>query len=842
MAGSLATTIARLGARAPLVPVAVAFSLGIFLAESGDLPIWLALLSAAFFLAMALLGWLGQTGRVIACGLALLSLGYSWRATVDRVHPDGVAALATNTPIPARVQGVVVDGPWLSDAWIPLTGASPLSEEKQRAECVLLVRAVWVAGNWKPATGRLRVIRDGDADRLFPGRNVELLGLLRAIPGPMNPGEIDSRKMARRLGIEAELFLAGTPPAEDQPGDVKLLHGWSWRPECWFAAIRFWGADRLRRSVEADVADLAVALVLGETRGVDRSDWLLFQRTGVVHVLAISGQHLVMVAWALYLLGRAAGFRTRQMVLVVASVVFLYALVTGGRPPALRAAITILAMAIAWLGHRPVAMLNSLALSWLLVAVLMPADLSSTGCLLSFFATGLLHWATRAWWHQPTEEEEAYQRAVDLSRPRWLRWLLRLTGALAEVWRVNLVVWLGLAPLVAARTNLVSLVAILVGPPVALLGGWALGCGFLLVLVGPDFPVLSPLLGELVTLALRGCRVLSQLAEGLPGAWFYTPGPSLAWLVLFHTMLLAGLAGLFSRWKLRWVAGISAVLLCLGWLPSPGAWFNSTGPGWRCAFLAVGHGSCIVVELSDPSLGRRVMVVDAGAVSGEGIIRRVVEPFLRHRGIHRIDDLILTHADLDHFAGALELVDRIRVDRVWTGPGFSDKQNDFTQVLLEGLTKRQRVPGTLNAGMALAHGETAVRVLHPPADLPGVSAEKSNEASLVLRIDSPWGGVLLPGDLEGQGTRRLLASNPQPVEVLLAPHHGSRKALAPALLEALKPSLLVAQQGPRDAALPVGPFTAWSTREMGAVEVECKKSGGQAVAYTTGEVMEWLPN
>jgi len=233
------------------------------------------------------------------------------------------------------------------------------------------------------------------------------------------------------------------------------------------------------------------------------------------------------------------------------------------------------------------------------------------------------------------------------------------------------------------------------------------------------------------------------------------------------------------------------------------------------------------------------MVVDAGAVSGEGIIRRVVEPFLRHRGIHRIDDLILTHADLDHFAGALELVDRIRVDRVWTGPGFSDKQNDFTRVLLEGLAKRQRVPGTLHAGMALTHGETAVRVLHPPADLPAVSAEKSNEASLVLRIDSPWGAALLPGDLEGQGTMRLLAADPQPVEVLLAPHHGSRNALTPALLSALKPGLLVSQQGPRDALLPDGPFTAWSTRVKGAVEVECGPSGGGASNFATSETFGW---
>ena len=840
MAGGLKEVWDRIRSRAPLVPAAVAFSLGIFLAESVEVPLWPSLLSALFFSAWACLGWFGHAGRMIGCGLALLSWGYAWRAGADRVGPDGIALFAAKSPAPVRVQGVVVDGPWLMDGWTPLTGASPPRQGDQRAECVLLVRALWLTDRWQPVSGRVRVIRAGDADKLFPGRSVELLGLLEEIPAPQNPGEVDPRKLALRQGIQAELHLAGTPASGEESGDVKLLRGWSWRPECWFAAIRFWGAERLQRSVQPDVAELAAALVLGETRGVDRSDWLLFQRTGVIHVLAISGQHLVMVAWALYLLGRMAGFRTRQMVLLVACAVLLYALVTGGRPPALRAAITIMAMAAAWLTYRPAAMLNSLALSWLVVAWIMPADLASTGCLLSFFATGLLHWATRAWWVQPTEEEEAYQRAVDLSRPPWLRWILRATKSLAELWRVNLVVWLGLTPLVAARTHLVSLVAVLVGPPVAMLGGWALGCGFLLVLMGPDIPFLSPLLGELVTWSLRACRAMSQGAERLPGAWFHTAGPSVVWLVCFHAFLFAGLAGLFSGWRFRWMAGAAALLLVGAFFPG----WDSLRPNpsaWRCAFLAVGHGSCVVVELSDPALGRRVVVVDAGAVSGEGIIRRVVEPYLRTRGIHRVDDLILTHADLDHFAGALELLDRFAVDRVWTGPGFSDKENDFTRVLLEGLEKRRRTPAQLHQGMALPHGDSTIRVLHPPADLPWVPLEKSNEASLALRIESPSGSALLPGDLEGRGTLRFLAGNPTPVNLLLAPHHGSRKALGPGLLGALCPSLLVAQQGARDTPLPAGPFTAWSTRDTGAVEVECYASGGKATAFSTGKVFEWLP-
>jgi competence protein ComEC len=554
-----------------------------------------------------------------------------------------------------------------------------------------------------------------------------------------------------------------------------------------------------------------------------------------VHVLAISGQHLVLVAWACFLLGRVLGFRTRQVVLVVAILVLIYALVTGGRPPALRAAITVLSAAVAWLSRRPPSFVNCLALSWLVVAILMPADLGSTGCLLSFFATGLLHWATRAWWREQTEEEEAYKRAVELSRPGWISWLIGRGREIGEAYRVNLIVWLGLTPLVAARTYMVSLVAVVVGPPVAFLGGWALGFGFLLLLAGPNLPVISALLSLGTTWALRGCRWLAWWGESLPGAWFSTPGLGIFWLVIFHLVLTGGLVGLWPNIRWRLVIGLAISFVLFPLLPMK-QWLNPVQPGWRCAFLAVGHGSCVVLELTDANCGRRVVVMDVGAVSGDGVTRRIVEPYLRHRGISMVDDLVISHADLDHYAGALELADRVKVKKVWVGPGFAEKRNESTAILLEGLKQRQLSPALLHAGLALRWGETEIRVIHPPADYQPPPGAGSNESSLVLLVQGPQGSALLPGDLEKTGTDQVLQAGLPPVDVLLAPHHGSPAALTRPLLAATKPKLLVAQQGQRDAKLPAGGFLAWSTREKGAVEVEANGQAMIAKAFATGEV------
>jgi competence protein ComEC len=523
------------------------------------------------------------------------------------------------------------------------------------------------------------------------------------------------------------------------------------------------------------------------------------------------------------------------VVLVVAILVLIYALVTGGRPPALRAAITVLSAAVAWLSRRPPSFVNCLALSWLVVAILMPADLGSTGCLLSFFATGLLHWATRAWWREQTEEEEAYKRAVELSRPGWISWLIGRGREIGEAYRVNLIVWLGLTPLVAARTYMVSLVAVVVGPPVAFLGGWALGFGFLLLLAGPNLPVISALLSLGTTWALRGCRWLAWWGESLPGAWFSTPGLGIFWLVIFHLVLTGGLVGLWPNIRWRLVIGLAISFVLFPLLPMK-QWLNPVQPGWRCAFLAVGHGSCVVLELTDANCGRRVVVMDVGAVSGDGVTRRIVEPYLRHRGISMVDDLVISHADLDHYAGALELADRVKVKKVWVGPGFAEKRNESTAILLEGLKQRQLSPALLHAGLALRWGETEIRVIHPPADYQPPPGAGSNESSLVLLVQGPQGSALLPGDLEKTGTDQVLQAGLPPVDVLLAPHHGSPAALTRPLLAATKPKLLVAQQGQRDAKLPAGGFLAWSTREKGAVEVEANGQAMIAKAFATGEV------
>ena len=120
-------------------------------------------------------------------------------------------------------------------------------------------------------------------------------------------------------------------------------------------------------------------------------------------------------------------------------------------------------------------------------------------------------------------------------------------------------------------------------------------------------------------------------------------------------------------------------------------------------------------------------------------------------------------------------------------------------------------------------------------DIPAPN-EFMNSGMYGNRIDEYF--RVLTGDIDGPGLTRLLESGLGKVMVLQAPHHGSRAALTPGLLAKTSPRLLVAQQGLRDALLPIGNFIGWSTRTQGAVTVEATVQGLRANAFATAEVVD----
>jgi len=408
-----------------------------------------------------------------------------------------------------------------------------------------------------------------------------------------------------------------------------------------------------------------------------------------------------------------------------------------------------------------------------------------------------------------------------------------LRGVLRIVWvafAISAILGIANAPLILAWQNLVSPIGLVLGPPLVLLTSVALIAGFLLLLVSPLGTWLAWPFAKLTQLSLAGCEVLVHAVQQLPGGWIYSPAPSIWWLAAFY-LLVAGLVLLPAPWSRRCL--LSLVVLVFAGLTYTGQ--PRSSDECRFTFLAIGHGCCVVIEAPDG----RVLLYDAGTTTGPDAVRRVIAPYLWSRGISRIDEVFVSHADLDHFNGLPELLKRFPVGRVTLTPTFSDKSSPGVDATLAAFERHKVVTRIAVAGDRFEAGSVTLDVMHPPAErLEG----NENTRSMVLLVRSGAHTVLLTGDLEGPGQLKATERPLPPVDVMLAPHHGAKSAHLPLpslMATWAKPRLVISSQrpGPTDHLSKAYPGGAvWDTPTAGAVTVRCHSTGVIAETFLGGEV------
>ncbi len=211
----------------------------------------------------------------------------------------------------------------------------------------------------------------------------------------------------------------------------------------------------------------------------------------------------------------------------------------------------------------------------------------------------------------------------------------------------------------------------------------------------------------------------------------------------------------------------------------------------RVMVLAVGAGSCNLIELPDG----RVIVIDAGSSTMTDPVGRCIEPVLRSRGVRRIEALILSHANYDHFSAAFDLLPLYRVRHVYLAPQFvaDAADNPAAGRLVDMLQTRGPPPQFLVAGQSIALGpQTRLEVLWPHEEV----LAAANESSLVLRLVHAGRSVLFTGDIESAAQQHLLDDAVDlRADVMISPHHGSHEPTTPAFLRAVGPRTVISSNG-----------------------------------------------
>lgn len=758
-------------------------------------PLWLAALGGLGALALFLARKPGLGIAVALGAIALASTASVHRMLTPRWGPLSLRRFHAGTLL--SFTGRLAREPeWFPDKTRIYVS---VSEVAARDGAVLSVRGLM----------RVTVL---DHQRFHVGDDVRFAGRIRFPRNFGNPGEFNYEAFMARQGIGATV-LALSPPNRGAP--VSILGHHPSFPATQIERIR----DRMGSFIDAHLDEPAAsemrALVIGERGGISQTVRNTFGRTGMAHLLVISGLHLSMVAAVVFGIVRlvmllfpaiaARGWANKIAALAAAVAVAAYAAIAGHHVSTERALIMVLAYMFAVVMDRGREALASLALAAIVICMVLPGSSADIGFQLSFASViaivlGMRRFA--AW------DERRRRRVPAAFRGRSF---IAMAG-IAALGYVAVSFWalLGTAPLVAYDFNqfsTVGLAANAVVVPIMGFAGTVLGlAASALGLAAPR--TAAPLLVTAGKLIAAG-NWLAQWFVRWPFAWFRIFTPTLLEIALAYSALILWLTGPIRGLKEPQPApsGVApgtenAPATNFGWRTIPvmalggmlildaGWWtyqryFN---PDLRVTFLSVGQGDAAVVQFP----GRRVMVVDSGgAWHGFDMGERVVARYLWSRKIMHVDWLALSHPDLDHFGGFGFVARNFSPRAFWTVPST---RPDVTYLDLLNELKALKVPIRFvdDSAPMLQIGAATLEVLNAPA----TPNTPRNDRSMVLRIADGPEAYLFTGDIEASAERALiLGGHDLRATVLKVPHHGSRTSSTTGFIEAVHPGVAVISLG-----------------------------------------------
>lgn len=662
-----------------------------------------------------------------------------------------------------------------------------------------------------------------------PGERWQLLVHLQRPHGNANLGSFDYEAWLLEQDIRATGTVSNsvtacesTSAANDGPCvENRRIASFAWSPVHVVERARGWLRDRILAALQdRKYAGVIVALVIGDERGVGQSDWKVFNRTGVGHLIAISGLHITLIAGMcarlMFALWSRSFFTRAELPLLLPAhkaaaltaviVGFFYVLLAGFGVPAQRTLYMLTVVAVAlWMGR--IASVSHIACIALGVVLLLdPWAVLWPGFWLSFGCVAIILYATMGRTQHLVDEGEILSR-----RQRWLHWFKRES-------RSQLSLTLGLVPLTMLLFGEVSIVSPIANAIAIPLISFVITP---LALLGSVLP--PPLSGWLLLCAHGGIDVLAQVLGWLstmPGAVWSAPIPPF-WI------FLCALVG--TLWLLTPRGMPLRYLGLVGWLP---LLLNApTHPGggqiWMTAF-DVGQGMAVLIETP-----HRRLLYDTGPVysleSDGG--NRVILPYLHARGIDKLDAVMISHNDNDHSGGALSVFETLPVD--WVASSLA-----YDSPIVHAAPNHRRCV----AGQSWDWDGVHFEMLQPMPSSYESTKYKPNAHSCTVKISIGAGehtqSILLAGDIEAVQEAEMVNAIPEKLraDVLLVPHHGSGTSSTLPFLQAVQPKIAVFQVGYRNRFHHPKPEVYQRYGDLGVMRLRTDEDG--AITLHLGEAID----
>ena len=753
--------------RQPFVGLSLMAALGIIISDL--LPIsgaTLAVLTIVLAICIVIVAW----RPVLVATYAIVGIGFFLLHNLETSNTESqqLAEALGSRPRVVTATGCVITEPKIAPSRFAtfLLGLESVEFEGQKQSA----HAVWQV-RWKGMQ------EFGDELKLF--------GTAEVIPPPRNPGEFDMRDYLERHHVRRMLFVR-------YPEDGVLIRHGSGNPILRLAQkSRAWMQNTLCRGLEnaPQVQNFLSGIVLGLRHQTPEDIEEPFQQTGTLHLFAVAGLHVGIVAVLLWTLAMVARLSRKWAAALIIPLLLFYAAVTGLHVSSVRAAVMSSILLGGLFFERKVFVLNSLAAAAFFLLCWNTNELFSTGFQLSFAVVGaiiLFADPLSGFLQRWTAPDPFLPRSLLRGPQRWMhagfKWLCDGAG-------VSLAAWIGSLPLVLWYFYIVtpiSLVANLIVVPIAF---FILAIALLSLLSTPLLPGLGLIFNNANWLLAQVVIGIVQFLAHVPGGHFYVERP---------------------HWPEKLIAKVTV--------------------------LDVGAGAAVHVQT-----GSANWLFDCG---NDRTYQRVIREYLHWAGVNRLSGVLLTHGDANHLGGAAQLLEdfpRIRlVDN--PAPDHSAVHRRLLRLFQERAIKLDNL---VKGGRFQLSRDVIAHVLFPPQNFSAAMAD--DQAYVVHLLVAPATRVLFMSD-SGITTERALLTSRMDLQsdIIIKGQHHSGESGSEAFLDATRPRLIIATSRDFPGYERINDTWAENLRkrgirlfrqdETGAVILRFRKDGWEAQSYFTGEI------
>ena len=600
----------------------------------------------------------------------------------------------------------------------------------------------------------------------FYGCLCKVKGTLKKPSTAKNPNGFDYQRYLTTKDIFWVIDIQQSPLQNCKP--IKLS------PSVFIKQLRFTGINYLKRNFPEEIAGLSAALIFGDTTILDPELLSDYQRTGIVHLLAISGLHVSLFIGMIFYIGLRCGLTRQFMTNFLLLLLPVYVLFTGSSPSVIRSALMIALILIAgkWKHHLKLITIDAISLAFILFIFVSPMVIFDIGFQLSFLVSF----------------------AIVLAAPKILK---KYQGNMAKMAATSVTAQLSAMPLLLYHYFQLSLIGIAANllyiPLFSFVYLPAVYVLFVIqLLVGSTPRILIFLVQKIIELSNKLIEVLGNM----PYTNFIPGRPhtliNISYIILISSIFYIWESGPYFKKRVHLIVlGVTLVTLQPCW-----NWLNPYG---EVTMIDVGQGDSILIHFPH---GRGDYLIDTGGSLNFleekwkqqskpfEVGRDVVVPFLKGKGITKIDKLILTHGDMDHIGGASSILSELNVKQILM-PSVTEPSE--TEQLITKEATRQGIPVLkVSSGDTWHQSESNFYIVSPKKNFTG----ERNRGSITIVAEIGGISWFFGGDLDQEGEEAIIQQYPNlTIDVLKAGHHGSKTSSAEAFINQIKPKAALISAG-----------------------------------------------